>query len=200
MSSNVCNTIFISKIGDNSIDLPDANVLIQISSHFGARRQEAQRLGRILRAKSKGKPEPGVFNAFFYDIVSLDTREMYYAAKRQQFLVDQGYAFEVVTKLEGTDDPELVYTSLDDQLSLLGEIMTANDNDMGDEDISDAFSTIGAGSRARGSAGVSVRRQGGKLGDFSGSGGQYMEGGSSMIKKMKRINKKKALQFQTGPK
>jgi DNA excision repair protein ERCC-3 len=45
------NTIFVSKVADTSFDLPDANVLIQISSHGGSRRQEAQRLGRILRAK-----------------------------------------------------------------------------------------------------------------------------------------------------
>lgn len=49
------NTVFLSKVGDNSIDIPEANVLIQISSHAGSRRQEAQRLGRILRAK-KAKP------------------------------------------------------------------------------------------------------------------------------------------------
>lgn len=46
-------TIFLSKIGDTSIDLPSANVIIQISSHFGSRRQEAQRLGRILRPKQE---------------------------------------------------------------------------------------------------------------------------------------------------
>ena len=45
------NTIFLSKVGDTSIDLPEATCLIQISSHYGSRRQEAQRLGRILRAK-----------------------------------------------------------------------------------------------------------------------------------------------------
>lgn len=39
------------QVGDNSIDIPEANVIIQISSHAGSRRQEAQRLGRILRAK-----------------------------------------------------------------------------------------------------------------------------------------------------
>jgi DNA excision repair protein ERCC-3 len=39
------NCLFISKVGDNSIDLPDVNVIIQISSHFASRRQEAQRLG-----------------------------------------------------------------------------------------------------------------------------------------------------------
>lgn len=44
--------IFLSpQVGDNSIDIPEANVIIQISSHAGSRRQEAQRLGRILRAK-----------------------------------------------------------------------------------------------------------------------------------------------------
>ena len=48
------NTVFLSKVGDNSIDIPEANVLIQISSHAGSRRQEAQRLGRILRAKQVG--------------------------------------------------------------------------------------------------------------------------------------------------
>ena len=45
------STIFVSKVADTSFDLPEANVLIQISSHGGSRRQEAQRLGRILRPK-----------------------------------------------------------------------------------------------------------------------------------------------------
>ena len=56
------NTVFLSKVGDNSIDIPEANVLIQISSHAGSRRQEAQRLGRILRAK---KAKPGKIGHFF---------------------------------------------------------------------------------------------------------------------------------------
>lgn len=51
--TNIINTIFISKIGDTSFDLPVANVIIQISSHYGSRRQEAQRLGRILRPKQE---------------------------------------------------------------------------------------------------------------------------------------------------
>lgn len=86
------NTIFISKVGDTSIDLPEATCLIQISSHYGSRRQEAQRLGRILRAKKRS--DDG-FNAYFYSLVSKDTEEMYYSTKRQQFLIDQGYAFKV---------------------------------------------------------------------------------------------------------
>lgn len=101
------NTIILSKVGDNSIDLPEANVIIQVSSHFGSRRQEAQRLGRILRPKQKSEAE---FNAYFYSLVSKDTEEMKYSSKRQQFLVDQGYSFKILTDLpyekssEGEDE------------------------------------------------------------------------------------------------
>ena len=62
-------------------------MLIQISSHAGSRRQEAQRLGRILRAK-RGTTV-GEYNAFFYTLVSKDTQEMFFSAKRQRFLIDQ---------------------------------------------------------------------------------------------------------------
>ncbi|CAO2593573.1 General transcription and DNA repair factor IIH helicase subunit XPB [Lemmus lemmus] len=91
------NTIFISKVGDTSFDLPEANVLIQISSHGGSRRQEAQRLGRVLRAKKGMVAEE--YNAFFYSLVSQDTQEMAYSTKRQRFLVDQGYSFKVCVYL-----------------------------------------------------------------------------------------------------
>lgn len=97
------NTIFLSKIGDTSLDIPEATCLIQVSSHFGSRRQEAQRLGRILRAKRRN--DEG-FNAFFYSLVSKDTREMRFSAKRQAFLVDQGYSFKVITKLDGMSQME----------------------------------------------------------------------------------------------
>lgn len=98
-SSSRVNCIFISSIGDKAIDLPDANVLIQICSHFGARMQEAQRLGRILR-KKPGKIDE--FNAFFYTIVSEDTKEMFFSTKRRQFLTNQGYVFEVVQENDGS--------------------------------------------------------------------------------------------------
>jgi len=78
----------VSKVADTSFDLPEANVLIQISSHGGSRRQEAQRLGRILRAKKGAIAEE--YNAFFYTLVSQDTMEMSYSRKRQRFLVNQG--------------------------------------------------------------------------------------------------------------
>ncbi|SPO29360.1 probable SSL2 - DNA helicase [Ustilago trichophora] len=121
------NTIFLSKVGDTSIDLPEATCLIQISSHFGSRRQEAQRLGRILRAKRRN--DEG-FNAFFYSLVSKDTAEMFYSTKRQQFLIDQGYAFRVITHLVGMEDmPGLVYKSQAEQIELLQSVLIANESD-----------------------------------------------------------------------
>jgi len=97
-ASSDVKTIFMSSVGDAAIDLPDASVIIQISSNFGSRQKEAQRLGRVLRPKPGSNEE---FNAHFYTLVSKDTQEMFYSTKRQRYLVDQGYAFKVVTELEG---------------------------------------------------------------------------------------------------
>ena len=112
-------TLFISRIGDTSIDLPEANVILQISSHYGSRRQEAQRLGRILRPKSKSK------RAFFYSLVSSGTEEMFYATKRQQFLVSQGYDFKTINKLTGIENiSNLVFDSEEEKKSLLIQILS----------------------------------------------------------------------------
>jgi len=126
------NTIFVSKVADTSFDLPEANVLIQISSHGGSRRQEAQRLGRILRAKKGALAEE--FNAFFYTLVSQDTAEMSFSRKRQRFLVNQGYAYKVVTKLAGSEkDKELLYETREHQVTLLHQTLAANDADLEEE-------------------------------------------------------------------
>eukprot|EP00474_Spongospora_subterranea_P010274 CRZ10732.1 hypothetical protein [Spongospora subterranea] len=131
------NTLFISKVGDTSIDLPDVNVIIQISSHFASRRQEAQRLGRILRPKATTSSR---FNAYFYTLVSEDTKEMLYATKRQTFLIDQGYSFKVVTNLVDTashQGEKLLLNSKNSQLELLSQVM-ASDRSSGDlEDVAD---------------------------------------------------------------
>ena len=100
--SNKINTIFLSQVGDNAIDIPNANVVIQISSHYGSRRQEAQRLGRILRPKQYRDSEG--FNAYFYSLVSRDTPEKAYAERRQTFLVDQGYAFTIIADFDDRID------------------------------------------------------------------------------------------------
>lgn len=130
------NTIFISKVGDTSIDLPSANVIIQISSHFGSRRQEAQRLGRILRPKESYKDEK--YNAFFYSLCSKNTSEMIYAHKRQQFLVDQGYAFTVVKEMPFMKDKDekakLKMSTKQEQIDLLEEILGKDEDKIKDEE------------------------------------------------------------------
>merc|ERR1712060_400782 len=123
-----CNTIFLSKVGDNAIDIPAASVIIQISSHFGSRRQEAQRLGRILRPKPKAFNQSSKFNGFFYSIVSRDTQEMYYANKRQQFLVEQGYNYHVLRDraAEGLGEHGMIYSDKEAQLLLLKQVMESS--------------------------------------------------------------------------
>jgi DNA excision repair protein ERCC-3 len=81
--------IVLSKVGSFAIDLPDADVLIQVSGAFGSRQEEAQRLGRILRPKSDGRA------AHFYTLVSGDTREEDFAHHRKLFLTEQGYSYQV---------------------------------------------------------------------------------------------------------
>ncbi|XP_060684197.1 general transcription and DNA repair factor IIH helicase subunit XPB [Hemiscyllium ocellatum] len=142
------NTIFISKVGDTSFDLPEANVLIQISSHGGSRRQEAQRLGRVLRAKKGMVAEE--YNAFFYSLVSQDTQEMAYSAKRQRFLVDQGYSFKVITKLAGLEEEDLAFATKDEQQQLLQKVLAASDLDAEEEVVVGEFGSKGQVSRRMG--------------------------------------------------
>merc|ERR1711933_60220 len=131
------NTIFISKVGDNSIDIEKANVLIQISSHGGSRRQESQRCGRILRAKTDrvGFPSsflsmtgPTNYNAYFYTLIGKDTSEMYYTLKRQRFLVNQGYTYKILTNLVVPEDQGLLYSSSEEQQKLLETVLHACTN------------------------------------------------------------------------
>ena len=86
--------LVLSKVGNFSIDLPDANVLIQVSGMFGSRQEEAQRLGRVLRPKQNG------LLAHFYSIVTRDTLDQEYAAKRQLFLTEQGYHYDILYEEE----------------------------------------------------------------------------------------------------
>jgi len=81
--------IVLSKVGNFAIDLPDADVLIQVSGAFGSRQEEAQRLGRVLRPKNDGRA------AHFFTLVSRDTREEEFAHHRKLFLTEQGYSYQV---------------------------------------------------------------------------------------------------------
>ncbi|KAK2964917.1 putative General transcription and DNA repair factor IIH helicase subunit XPB [Blattamonas nauphoetae] len=138
------STLFLSQIGDTSFDLPDANVLIQVSSHFGSRRQEAQRLGRILRPKQTG----GEFNAFFYTLVSRDTSEMAFSAKRRSFLINQGYSYYSVDTfyniplIRSTPDiqsfaPQMHMQDPAERRKLLVMVISANEEEALEEKVGD---------------------------------------------------------------
>ncbi|TPX76400.1 hypothetical protein CcCBS67573_g02337 [Chytriomyces confervae] len=153
-------TICLSKVGDTSLDLPEATCLIQISSQFGSRRQEAQRMGRILRAKRRS--EEG-FRSRFFTLVSQDTDEVAFSDKRKRFLIDQGYMYKVVSNLQDMISPEesatLAYHTRKEQVDLLNMVLAHQDDERGfDED--DLMSVISA---AAGGDGGILRGAGGKF-------------------------------------
>ena len=90
-------TLVVSKVANFAIDLPDANVAIQVSGTFGSRQEEAQRLGRIMRPKRNG------LLAHFYALVTRDTRDQDFAANRQLFLTEQGYQYDIIYENEVAD-------------------------------------------------------------------------------------------------
>ena len=90
MREGTLRRLVVSKVANFAIDLPDVSVAIEISGTFGSRQEEAQRLGRILRPKHDGRP------AHFYAVVMRDTKDQTFAAKRQMFLTEQGYKYEIL--------------------------------------------------------------------------------------------------------
>jgi DNA excision repair protein ERCC-3 len=90
--------LVVSKVANFSIDLPEATVAIQVSGTFGSRQEEAQRLGRVLRPKGDGR------TAHFYAVVARDTVDADFAAHRQRFLAEQGYAYRIIDADELRDD------------------------------------------------------------------------------------------------
>lgn len=84
--------LIVSKVANFSIDLPDANVAIQISGTFGSRQEEAQRLGRVLRPKKNDNM------AYFYTIITSNSVEEKFAHNRQLFLTEQGYTYTIMNE------------------------------------------------------------------------------------------------------
>ena len=91
--------LFVSKVANFAIDLPDASMAIQISGTFGSRQEEAQRLGRILRPKER--------LARFISLITRNTEEDIFGANRQKFLAEQGYAYKIVTSIEEIESEAL---------------------------------------------------------------------------------------------
>ncbi len=88
--SGEIDLLVVSKVANFSVDLPEASVAIQVSGTFGSRQEEAQRLGRLLRPKHDARA------ARFYSVVARDTVDQDFAAHRQRFLAEQGYAYRIV--------------------------------------------------------------------------------------------------------
>jgi DNA excision repair protein ERCC-3 len=86
--------LVLSKVGNFALDLPDAEVLVQVSGAFGSHQEEAQRLGRVLRPKHHGR------QAHFYTLVSRETDEELFAHHRQLFLTEQGYSYRIADEEE----------------------------------------------------------------------------------------------------
>ena len=91
--------VAMSSIGDTSLDIPDATVVVQASTHHGSRRQQVQRLGRIARVAA------GKDAGYFYSLTSTDTAEERFARRRQRFLENVGFGFEAVA-LDATPMPD----------------------------------------------------------------------------------------------
>eukprot|EP00750_Incisomonas_marina_P019480 INCI3438.1.p1 GENE.INCI3438.1~~INCI3438.1.p1 ORF type:complete len:1025 (-),score=174.55 INCI3438.1:1391-4171(-) len=143
------SVLLLSQVGDVGIDLPSANVVIEIDAQGQNKRQLAQRFGRILRPKAKSEGP----QAYFYSLVSMDTQEIGNLTNRRDYLINQGFNFQVLTaerllssthlpQEEGRpeNDPNLVkegllygtyrpssYTTKESQLELLEIAMLATD-------------------------------------------------------------------------
>jgi len=98
------SALVVSKVGNFAVDLPNANVMVQISGTFGSRQEEAQRLGRILRPHDDSL-------AHFYTIVTKDTVDQQYGANRQLFLTEQGYQYTILYEDEVTDYQPAVFSN-----------------------------------------------------------------------------------------
>lgn len=92
-------TLVLSKVGNFALDLPEAAVMIQMSGAFGSRQEEAQRLGRLLRPKAEGRP------AHFYTLVTRESDEERFAHRRQRFLTEQGYTYQVTDESAWLEPP-----------------------------------------------------------------------------------------------
>ncbi|QWU13470.1 helicase-associated domain-containing protein [Paenibacillus sophorae] len=91
-NEGILPVLVVSKVANFAVNLPDASVAIEVSGAFGSRQEEAQRLGRVLR------PKQGDNRAFFYTLVTEDSREQEFALRRRLFLTEQGYEYTVMPK------------------------------------------------------------------------------------------------------
>ncbi len=94
------DTLVVSSVGNETVNIPPANVMIGINGHGGSQKEEAQRFGRILRFI-----EDKI--SHLYLLTTEGTREEEFSENRKRFLIDQGYryctaqSFEEILRLRG---------------------------------------------------------------------------------------------------
>jgi len=109
--SGELDTIVVSRVGDEGIDLPDAEVAIAASGLGGSRRQGAQRAGRTMRPVGKAR---------MYVLATRGTEEEDFARKRTKHLAARGVRVREVEPIafgdpsdapgEGEGDPTTMAT------------------------------------------------------------------------------------------
>ncbi|MEF8821296.1 MAG: helicase-related protein, partial [Halovenus sp.] len=74
-------TLIVSRVGDEGIDLPSAELAIVASGLGGSRRQGTQRAGRTMRPTGRAR---------MYVLATRGTREEDFARRRMQHLAEKG--------------------------------------------------------------------------------------------------------------
>ena len=92
------SVLFVSKVANMAIDLPDAKVAVQVSGTFGSRQEEPPTFGADFTGQSKRTRK-----TLFLSAGPQDTLDQEYAWQRQTFLREKGYNYFVV-KWGGTSD------------------------------------------------------------------------------------------------
>jgi DNA excision repair protein ERCC-3 len=91
------DTVVVSRVGDEGIDLPDAEVAVAASGLGGSRRQGAQRAGRTMRPAGKAR---------MYVLATRGTREEEFARERTRHLAARGVSVrEGESAVFGETDP-----------------------------------------------------------------------------------------------
>ena len=77
--------VIVSRVGDEGISLHDVERIIEVDFLFGSRRQEVQRLGRLLHAQTRGE-----------HVVLMTDEEFEKYEKRFYSLYEKGFRVNIV--------------------------------------------------------------------------------------------------------
>lgn len=84
--------LFVSRTGDEALDIPNASAGVVFWNHWGSRRQVVQRLGRIARI-SEGGPPP-----IFIVLLSDDSRELERSKHREVYMKEHGFSCQTLAQ------------------------------------------------------------------------------------------------------